>query len=318
MKHLKQKLIIPIFLLLICLPFDVYAEEFKQITFFIGENEAIINRKTQDLDAAPFIHDSKAMLPMRAAGEAMGMTVSYDSNKKQASFKDESGNLIILNINTACASKNDKPVKLSVQPVVKDSRIFVPIGELAKLTGYTRQNPESGRDISWYGEDKSIVITKGKSGDASDKNHTDKKLTNWFSKKDYPDNISMVILKSKTLGDYKKLPAECGGKAPAIDVKTSCADTEFVLIPKYTGDEVNVYALEYDESAGQMKRTEKLAHKIIRDGCSSVAMDIMIGEIMPTFEIELISDGKTKTTTVQLSGKDGSYIVNPGFLVEDC
>lgn len=49
------------------------------VVFTIGSNEMVVNGETQTIDTAAVIKDNRTMLPLRAAAEAIGATVSYDN-----------------------------------------------------------------------------------------------------------------------------------------------------------------------------------------------------------------------------------------------
>ncbi len=51
----------------------------NKVVFTIGSNEMVVNGETQTIDTAAVIKDNRTMLPLRAAAEAIGATVSYDN-----------------------------------------------------------------------------------------------------------------------------------------------------------------------------------------------------------------------------------------------
>ena len=291
---------------------DDNGKEVTIVTFHISEDRVYIDNDEKYIDQAPFILQNRTMVPMRAAAEALGMTVEYDSSIKQARFVDKSdNNPYILNIQKSAYYDASTGY---TRYMVKNGRIFISVAYLADLLGYTRQEPDSGRDVSWYGEEGAVVITRAKSR-ALKKMYSSKKMqTNWFETEDYPKNIDMAIVKTSDFGVYETLFAGCENM-PSVAIKMPSADTEFVLIPRYIGDEVNVYKVEFDENTRNLKREKKLASMVAKDSCSAMVLQVMIGEIVPTFEIEVKSGDKVSTTTVELSGRDGSYIVQDDFAI---
>ena len=53
----------------------------KKIELTIGKSEITVDGKTEKLDAAPFIENSRTLVPVRFVSEALGAKVEWDSNK---------------------------------------------------------------------------------------------------------------------------------------------------------------------------------------------------------------------------------------------
>ena len=59
----------------------------KKIELIIGKREITVNGKTEKLDAAPFIEDSRTLVPVRFISEALGAKVTYDEKTKTVTIK---------------------------------------------------------------------------------------------------------------------------------------------------------------------------------------------------------------------------------------
>ena len=59
----------------------------KKIELIIGKREITVNGKTEKLDAAPFIEDSRTLVPVRFIFEALGALVTYDEKTKTVTIK---------------------------------------------------------------------------------------------------------------------------------------------------------------------------------------------------------------------------------------
>jgi len=61
----------------------------KKIELIIGKREITVNGKTEKLDAAPFIEDSRTLVPVRFISEALGALVTYDEKTKPSLSKNK-------------------------------------------------------------------------------------------------------------------------------------------------------------------------------------------------------------------------------------
>ncbi len=58
----------------------------QKVSVTVGKKEATVNGKTQKLDVAPQIVQGRLLVPFRFVGESLGANVSWDDNKKTASY----------------------------------------------------------------------------------------------------------------------------------------------------------------------------------------------------------------------------------------
>ncbi|MDO5725313.1 MAG: copper amine oxidase N-terminal domain-containing protein, partial [Tissierellia bacterium] len=136
---------------------DIIIKE-KVISFTEGESEYVLNRTKIAMDGTPYIKSDRIMLPLRYVAEAMDMKVEYDNGTRVATFKDDK-KTITINIDTGIMTLDGKEYPLEVKPEITNDRIYLPLGLIADALGMTRENPQSGYDISWYQNTKTATIT---------------------------------------------------------------------------------------------------------------------------------------------------------------
>jgi len=103
-------------------PTIVLADDYVVLRFVVGETTYTINDVPSQLDAAPFNHAGRVMVPLRQIGEAIGATV--------IAFED----------NTAIIDDLRLPIGVELaggmgMPVIVDGRTFVPLGYIAAAIG---------------------------------------------------------------------------------------------------------------------------------------------------------------------------------------
>lgn len=62
----------------------------KEIRLTIGSTTAYVDGRAVALDAAPFIHEGRTMVPVRFVGEALGMQVTWDGESRTVNVIDSS------------------------------------------------------------------------------------------------------------------------------------------------------------------------------------------------------------------------------------
>ncbi|NLY08902.1 MAG: copper amine oxidase N-terminal domain-containing protein [Tissierellia bacterium] len=129
------------------------------ITFTIGDNSYGTNFGRTIMDAPPYIYENRMMLPLRYAAEALQMEVSYNNDKRIATFSDAK-NTITVNIDTGDMELNGKMIPTNTAPQLVDDRLYVSLGVLAETLGMTREHPSSGNDLSWNQDTQTATLTK--------------------------------------------------------------------------------------------------------------------------------------------------------------
>lgn len=126
-------------------------KEVGDIVFQIGKKKYLLNGEEGALDVAPFIKNDYTMMPLRAVGEVIGLSVDWVDNTKTATLTDESGNLLLVRPGESFYRKNGKKVKMPTKAIVKDSRIFLPISVIAEAFDLKRD-----KDFFWDQENMQV------------------------------------------------------------------------------------------------------------------------------------------------------------------
>ncbi len=102
-------------------------------------------------DAAPFIDaNDRTMVPLRAVGDALGLTVSWNGEKREASFTG-SGRTLTFPIDGVEARGSDgKTVKMDTAAVIVNDRTYAPVRYLAEYFGYS---------VGWDAATRTVLIT---------------------------------------------------------------------------------------------------------------------------------------------------------------
>ena len=101
-------------------------------------------------DALPFIDEnSRTMVPLRAVGNALGLTVDWDSQAREASFSDGT-KTIFFPIGSAEARTGDgETIPMDTAAVIVNDRTYAPIRYLAEFFGHT---------VDWDGAARTVLI----------------------------------------------------------------------------------------------------------------------------------------------------------------
>ncbi|MEM0231047.1 MAG: stalk domain-containing protein [Candidatus Woesearchaeota archaeon] len=124
----------------------------KDIKLWIGKTEATIDEQNYTLDAAPYIKNSRTMVPLRFISEGLGATVSWDGTQKKVTIQ-EADNTIELWIGKTTALVNGTSYTLNAAPEIKNSRTFVPIR-------FVSENLNA--NVSWNSATKEVGIYREK------------------------------------------------------------------------------------------------------------------------------------------------------------
>ncbi len=100
-------------------------------------------------DARPFINaDGRTLVPLRAVAEALGLTVSWDSDAREASFTDGQ-RTITFPIGSSTARTTEGTLSMDTAAVIVSDRSYAPIRYLAEYFGYA---------VSWEGSTRCVLI----------------------------------------------------------------------------------------------------------------------------------------------------------------
>lgn len=105
-------------------------------TMYIGENSFTFNDKTIPLDVAPFIQNSRTLVPIRALSEACGATVVYDQKMETISISLGS-DIIKMKLGAANMEKNGQILSNdAVAQVTAEGRAVLPFRAIAEALDF--------------------------------------------------------------------------------------------------------------------------------------------------------------------------------------
>lgn len=106
--------------------------------------------KQIDFDVKPQMINNRTLVPMRAICEAMGLTVTWDNNKRTATATDGK-NIIIFTADSKTVLVNGSAKYLDVPATIINSRVLIPVRFLSENMGY---------NVVWVGESNLILLSK--------------------------------------------------------------------------------------------------------------------------------------------------------------
>lgn len=145
---------------------------------------------------APVIRDERTLLPIRAAAEAMGASVTWEE-ESQTTALAKGDTVILLTIGSSSAYLNEEKQLLDTQPIILNERTMLPVRFIAENFGY---------DVEWNGETQTITMTKITSAqtgapaeqitDISKEENMNKSIVVYFSQtgttKPFAENIAKI------------------------------------------------------------------------------------------------------------------------------
>ena len=101
-------------------------------------------------DAIPFIDEnSRTLVPLRAVGDAMGLTVGWDSAAREASFTDGTKTIYFPIGSNEARTSGGRTITMDTAAVIKGGRTFAPIRALAEYFGHT---------VDWDKTTRTVII----------------------------------------------------------------------------------------------------------------------------------------------------------------
>lgn len=112
-----------------------------------------VNNESVDwTDATPYINSSgRTMVPLRAVGDALGLTVSWDNSKKEAVFTDGSKTIYFPIGSTTAKTSEGRSITMDTAAVITNNRTYAPVRYLAEYFGY---------NVSWDNATRTVSIMK--------------------------------------------------------------------------------------------------------------------------------------------------------------
>ena len=115
-----------------------------------GVSVTVKGKAVEWTDAKPFIDENnRTMVPLRAVGDALGLTVSWEKEAREAIFKSGT-KMISFPIGSSIAHTSEGDVAMSTAAVIVGDRTYAPIRYLAEYFGYT---------VGWDGSTSTVSIT---------------------------------------------------------------------------------------------------------------------------------------------------------------
>lgn len=135
---------------------------YSQLSIFTIGSESFVqevnqNREAKTIDVAPYIVDGRTMLPLRFAAESIGYEVSYDNATRSAKFTKD-GKTALVYLDSRDFYIGDDKHTFSVDPVIKNDRIMLPVSELATALGLSHGYYVEGKNIEWKQDTKEVYI----------------------------------------------------------------------------------------------------------------------------------------------------------------
>lgn len=112
--------------------------------------KVLYDDKPLSFDVPPALENGRTMVPFRQIFETLGCEVDYDEATQTINaVNEESGDRIVLKINSSEVQLNDKTVKADAPPYVKNNRTMVPLRLVSEL---------SDKDVLWDGKAATVLI----------------------------------------------------------------------------------------------------------------------------------------------------------------
>lgn len=115
--------------------------------------------KEHDMDVTPIIKSERTMLPLRYVAEALDAKVDWNKETRTATFI-KGGIKAEIQIDGDEIKLNDKIVKMDSKPLNINSRILVPVVNVANVFNMTNGNTKDGidQDIEWDNDSRTVTI----------------------------------------------------------------------------------------------------------------------------------------------------------------
>lgn len=150
------KLILVFCLFLSLMPLNAFAN--NEIKLWIDGNYV-------ESDAAPFIEDSRTLVPLRVISENLGLEVEWNAKDKEVIISQGEDYFVFL-IGENFYSKSDLKMEMDVAPKIVADRTFVPIRVIAELFN---------KEVNWDNANRTVVIGSGYNFTLQNKEVTPKK-----------------------------------------------------------------------------------------------------------------------------------------------
>lgn len=122
----------------------------KELVFTVDSNMFIQDGTELSTEAKVYIKGDRTFVPVRAAAEAMGATITWDAKTATATLDSEEA-IIKLTKGYNIMEVDGKYITMDVAPEIKNNRMMLPIRYIAEVLNC---------DVSWNDKDRQAIITR--------------------------------------------------------------------------------------------------------------------------------------------------------------
>lgn len=138
----------------------VEVNEYDKLEAILFINDSIMQKSVNGvvsqvrMDIAPFIYQSRTMLPIRYVAESLGFMVTWDANTRTVYLVDKE-NIVQIPVDTNNIIVNGKAFVSDVKPMIKNNRTMLPVANVARALGL-----QDGKDILWDAAMKFVTLRR--------------------------------------------------------------------------------------------------------------------------------------------------------------
>lgn len=136
------KIFLTFILLFALIPLNTFAQ--NEIKLWIDGNYV-------ESDAAPFIEESRTLVPLRVISENLGLNVDWNSETKEVTISNGE-EIFVFVIGEKYYEKSDSQFPMDAAPKIVSDRTFVPIRVIAELFN---------KEVNWDNANRTVVIGSG-------------------------------------------------------------------------------------------------------------------------------------------------------------
>lgn len=136
------KIFLTFILLFALIPLNTFAQ--NEIKLWIDGNYV-------ESDAAPFIEESRTLVPLRVISENLGLNVDWNSETKEVTISNGEENFVFV-IGEKYYEKSNEQIPMDAAPKIVSDRTFVPIRVIAELFN---------KEVNWDNANRTVVIGSG-------------------------------------------------------------------------------------------------------------------------------------------------------------
>lgn len=245
----------------------------------------LLNGRPLNFDVPPVVEGGRTLVPFRAIGEALGVTVHWDNARRLV--RAERGSLVVeLKIGSRTASVGGSTVPLDVPAVVRQNRTLVPLRFFSQAFGAR---------VGWDNATRTVTISTGP---------TPIYILGYYFSRSYPDfmqnygELSGTAFKWYTLDEKGRLT----GQAAQRGISVPEGYQEPLSVAARAG--VETYALVFEnvpDKLHQVLSDRTLGDQLIADISGLLTREGFTG-VNIDFELVREEDGPALTAFIQKLG----------------